>query len=189
MRCCVAVCLMWVALSSAVLAGDASELKVAVVDVARVMAAHPSTQAADELLQKQLREFEVEQKEMLKEGEALKDAYDTALQEASDRALSEAGRASKQKAAAKTRAELRAFEQQYVETIRERQKQLNDQENRMRRRIIDKVETLVQEAAEDGGYTLVLDASSRGVAGAKTVLAHAEALDITEAVLKRMAKE
>jgi Skp family chaperone for outer membrane proteins len=66
---------------------------------------------------------------------------------------------------------------------------LSDQENRMRRRIIDKVETLVRDTAEAEGYTLVLDGSSRGVSGTSTVLLYDQAMDITESVLKSLKKD
>jgi outer membrane protein len=163
--------------------------KIGVVDVARVMRAHPDTAAADALLEKQLREFELEQDELLRRGKALKDAYESAHDEATDPALSEKGRAEKENAAIETRRAFRLFEKEYVETVRERQKQLTDQEHRMRRRIIDKVEALVADVAREGGYELVLDAEGRAVNGNRFVLFHSAPLDITDAVIARIGQE
>jgi Skp family chaperone for outer membrane proteins len=163
--------------------------KIGVVDVARVMRAHPDTAEADALLEKQLREFELEQEELLRRGAALKEAYETARDEAADPALSDEGRARREDAALEKRRALRLFEKEYVDTVRERQKQLTDQEHRMRGRIIDKVEALVEAAARADGYALVLDAASRAMSGNRLVLFHSAPMEITDNVIARIGQD
>ena len=68
--------------------------------------------------------------------------------------------------------------------MRLRQKQLVDQEARMRRRIVRKIQERIREYVEKKGYLLVMDSSALGAGGVETVVYNSETIDITAEILK-----
>ncbi|MBN1558510.1 MAG: OmpH family outer membrane protein [Lentisphaerae bacterium] len=172
----------WVAVLLSATGWAAGAGGLAVVDMARLIESHPDTPAAEDLLRKQIEEFELEQKELAERGNAMRDAYRAAREAARDEALSEAGRAERAEAAVAKGRELQAFEEQYVETVRLRQDQLRDQERRMRLRIVGKLVARIEAYAREAGLSLVLDSAGEGISGAGTVIYADGALDITDAI-------
>jgi len=162
----------------------AAQTRTAVVDMTRLIKAHPDAQAADELLQKQLEDFQLEQQEMLAQGEAIKTAYIALREEAGNSALSEEGRALKVKDLEQKRAELEGFEKTFVDTMRLRRKQLTDQEARLRRRIVEKIRETVAAYAAEKGLALVLDLAGAGISGVEPVVYFEKTMDVTDDLLK-----
>jgi Skp family chaperone for outer membrane proteins len=158
--------------------------KIGVVDMASLIKAHPETKAADAVLQKQVDDFEAEQKDMLSEIEKLKKSFDIARKEADSKALSESEKEKKLAAAEDKLNDLRDLDKKFRETMGERQKQISDQEIRMKRRIVGKIRDVVKEYAGKEKYSLVLDASALSVGGVENVLYSAEKNDITADIRK-----
>jgi Skp family chaperone for outer membrane proteins len=156
---------------------------VAVVNMSRVIRAYPDTESAETVLKGQVEEFEAEQKELVSRGEKLREEFDEIREQAENKALSESARDKKIEQAREKAEDLRQFERDAREKVRLRQRQLADQELRLRRRIVDKLRGVVQEYAADKGLSLVLD-TSRDPKGIDTVVFSSEALDITEDIIK-----
>jgi outer membrane protein len=179
----------WVA--AWILAGSAmaADVKIAVVDLGRVMKAHPDTKAADDVLQKDLEDFDEERRGLLEEREKLKKAFEEARQEADSKALSEEGRKAKLGVAESKLTGLRELETKIRDTTSARREQLADQKVRMQRRIVKKLNQIVENYAKEKGYGLVLDGSGLGLSGIKAVIYCREEMDITEAILAIVRKE
>ena len=84
---------------------------------------------------------------------------------------------------------LQAFDREVRETTLERQKQLADQSERMRRRIVKRLREIVDEYARDKKLDLVLDTANRGLSAVESVVYAGEKLDITEAVAEIVKKD
>jgi len=159
------------------------EDKVAVVDMERVMAAHPETKEAEALLQKQADDFEAEKDEIRVKFERLQRAVTEAREAAENKALSDDGRAKKREAADDKLAELRDYDREVAQTVMLRQKQLADRKRRMRDRIVGKIKDIIRAYAVEKGYALVLD--SAGVMdNPGAVLYHTAKLDITADIMR-----
>ena len=79
--------------------GLCAEGKIGVVDMSQLVKAHPDTQPADSLLEKQAMEFKAEQREMGTEFDKLKKAFEAAVKEIDNKALSDEARDLKRKSA------------------------------------------------------------------------------------------
>lgn len=168
---------------------QAASLRVAVVDMAALIEAHPDSASADKLLDGQLEDFQLERDEMIRKGEALRAEYKEVRQAADNPALSEEARSAKEQTAAAKRDELRDFEREFIDTVRARQKQLAEQEARLRRRIVTKLQDVVGEYAKEQGIVLVLDTSGAGVSGIESVVYADESMDITDAIIPLLGHE
>jgi outer membrane protein len=162
----------------------ADQQKIGVVDMATLIKEHPETKSADAVLQKQVEDFEAEQKEMLAEIEKLKKSFDVARKEADNKALSESEKEKKLSVAEGKLNDLRDQDRKFRETMAERQKQISDQEVRMKRRIVAKIRDVVKEYAEKEKYSLILDSSSLSIGGVESVLYSSSKNDITADIRK-----
>jgi outer membrane protein len=174
-------------LAGAVLAAAAArgaELKLAVVDMERLIKAHPDTKSDLAVLEKQAEEFESENKSMREELDKLKTEFEDARDEARSSVLSEEARRDKTAVAEEKLMSLRKYEMEIRETIAVRQKQVGDQRLRMRRRIVGKIQDAVAEVAGAEKVSAVLDRSSLGVSGAEIVVYADDALDLTAKVMR-----
>jgi outer membrane protein len=167
----------------------AADLKIAVVDMGRLIKAHPDAKSADALLEKEVEDFEAEQKEMKEGYEKLKKAFEVARKEASNKALSEEAREEKIQKAESAIAEVRDYERKIQDELGTRQKQIGDLRLRMQKRIVGKILEAVKGYATKAGYTLVLDKTGNSVNGVEVVLYSEPKIDITEDLVKIVAKE
>lgn len=164
------------------LTGHAEGLRVAVVDMARVMNTYPETQGADETIDKLVDEFEEERRDLLERYQELKQEYAEARKDAESPMWSESERKKKEADAEAKLTAIRDHERNVRETAEFRQEQISDQRERMRKRIMGKLHGIVSDYAAENGYHLVLDAS-KGVSMLPPVVYSVEALDITEGIL------
>jgi len=167
----------------------AGEIKVAVVDMGVLLEAHPDRKSADELLEKQADEFKEEKNELLARFKEMKQAFEDARLAAENKALSEAGREKKREEAREKLEDLQVFDREVRETTLKRQKQLADQSDRMRRRVVKRLREIVGDYARDNEYDLVLDTANRGLSAVESVVFAAPELDITEAVVEIVRKD
>lgn len=166
-----------------------SDVKIAVVDMARLVKAHPDTPAADSALEKQSEEYETEAKELKSKLEKLQKEVESAINDAQNKALSDSAREDKKKAAEAKLMSFRESEQKFRETRQQRQKDLNDQRMRLQRKIIGKIKEAISKHAAKNGYTIVLDSAAMSVTGVEMVLFSEEKLDVTDDVLKLLTKD
>ena len=179
-------------LATAVLAANvafcADAVKIGVIDMARIVKAHPDTPTADSQLEKQLEEYQTEQKDMESEYDKLKGDFEDARKDAADKALSDDAREAKMKIAEERLTAVRDYERKIRETMGLRQKQLQEQSMHMRKRIIDKIRRMIEDYSADKGYGLVLDKAGLSVNGVEIVLYSSDKVDITEDIYKIVSK-
>lgn len=170
-------------------AGAAEPLKVAVVDLERIMKAYGETKAAETVLQKQVDEFELEKQEMEQKFEVLKKEFEAARTEAEEsKHLSEAAREKKLEVAKEKLLAVKKYEDELRQTLGDRRKDLTERSARMSRRIVGKLKERIAAYAKEKGYTLILDAAAVGTAGGDMVVFFDEKIDITGEILKLTAE-
>jgi len=165
-------------------AAPGQDLRIGVVDMSRLVQSHPDTANADELLQRQAEEFEMEKDELLEKFKAMRGEFESIRSEASNKALSESAREKKRDEAREKLIALEEFQQEIRETTLKRQQQLSDQGDRMRRRIVGKIVEVVEKHASEKEYTVILDTANRGLSGVESVIYADKTLDITDTVLE-----
>ena len=167
-------------------AGIASgaDLKVGIVDMARVFNAYPETRTADDAIEKQVQEFDAERKQMLEDLQKLKDDFDAARKDAANKAWSDEVRREKEALLETKYNALRDQDQKHRETAEFRQKQIADQRARLRERILGKLQNVLGEYAAKNGLTLILDRSETSASRVPAVLYSASDMDITADILK-----
>lgn len=177
-------------LGTAILAGlaGAADGQIAVVQMDRLIKAHPTTKENLAVLKKQIKDFEDEQDKMIAERDSLEKTYRDAREEAENKALSEDVRGKKRQAAEDKLAALKELEKKRRETANLRQKQLTDQELRMRETIVSRIRDVIRDYTAKKGIIVVLNGSA-GVDGIEAVVYRVDKLDITEDILKLISDE
>jgi len=166
-----------------------AELKVAVVDMGKLIGAHPDRNKAEAILQKQASEFEDEYMAMEKEKDKLKEEFDKLRGEMDNKALSEEARRGKLKQAEEKVGEIRQVENKIRETGLARRQQLAEEKRRMQGKVVDKIRKIVGDYAKKNDYTIVLDSASMGMQGVESLIYFEEKMDITDDILKKISKE
>lgn len=173
-------------LAAGAAAADA-EKRVGVVDMERLLRAHPDFAPAEARLEKKKQEFEVERDKLLKDIDALKQELEGMAAQLEDKALSEDGRKRKREEAEDKLKEIRESQMQVRETSGLRQRQLSDQAKRMRKVIVARINEVVADYAKKNRYQMILDVSGMSMNGFPPVAYSDPALDVTEPLLKVVA--
>jgi len=164
-------------------AAHAADTRIAVVDMEIVMRAYPETESSQLILDQKIEEFESEQRQMLAEREEVENAFREVRDKARNPALSEEAREKNRLIAEEKLEKLQAMERELRETSSLRRKQLQDQQLRMRRRIVGKLRDIIGEYCRQEGIDLVLDSALPGQPSVESVVYSAPALDVTEQIL------
>lgn len=160
-----------------------ADINIAVVDMLRVMNFHPDMNSDRLMLEKQIEEFDSEQKEMMIVIDKLKKELNEISAQSRDNTVAEGVRVKKMKLAEEKLADLKEREQKRQQTADIRQNQISDQSRRMRQKLESRIRVLVQKYAKEKNFNLVLDSSGIGGNGLKTVVYSEEKIDITAEIL------
>ena len=164
---------------------QASDMKIAVVDMELVMKAYPETKSSRLILEQQLSEFEKEQQGMLDDRDELEKKFKEAGLKAQNTALSSAVREKNRVIAEGYLDDLRTLESKIRETTNMRRQQLQERQLRMRRRIVKKLRTVIQGYCEKNGIKLVLDSAVPGGGNTpEAVVYNVDEMDITDQILE-----
>lgn len=163
-----------------------AQTKVAVVDLDRLIKAHPQRAFAESVLKQQMDDFEKEQRELQAEGDRLREEFEVLREQVEDKALSETARDEKLAQARLKLARLQEMERRARERANKGRQELADNELRMRRQIVAKIRDVVAEYARQNQIGLVLDRSALAASQIEAVLYAAPSTDITAEILKRI---
>jgi Skp family chaperone for outer membrane proteins len=164
----------------------ASAAGLGVVDVDRLVKAHPKAEVNLEILRDQFAELESEKDAMVETLEKKKEAFMAARRAAADPAVSDAVRAEREAEVEGLIQELQKMEKEMSQRLMGRQREMNDQKLHMHKRVEEAVQKLVARVAIKKDLSLVVDKSAVGIGGSSMVVFHLEKLDITDLVLKEI---
>lgn len=175
-------------LSAGILNGWCADERTAIIDMSRVMDAHPKTATNREILKKQISEFEDERDNMLKKLEELKVDFDKTRREAGNKALNDKAREKSLSMAEDKLVAIREYQQEAREKSSLRQKQINDLRIRMGKRVLEEVREVISEYARKEKIGIVLDSAGIAASGIEVVVYSSDKLDITDDIVKLVAK-
>lgn len=172
----------------AVLPAMAEPARIAVVEMERVIKAHPRTQSDRAILEQYVSDYDEEREEQVSRMRTLSEAFEKIRAEAVDPALNERAREQKQELARLKMEEMRELDRTIRETASIRQRELTSQELRMRNRIVADIKRVVASLATERGFAFVLSADDSGATAYPSVLLYPETADITAAVIEAVTK-
>jgi Skp family chaperone for outer membrane proteins len=156
----------------------AQSVSVAVVDLEELIRLHPNTARDKKVLEQTLKDYKAEGEDLQRRIEALQEDFEKARKEAQDPALSDKARRVAEESAARKGEELSAASRQARDKMQLRQQMLSEQQMRMVRTTTEDIREAVGKYAAERKVLLVLPQAA--------VLYQDKALDITDAVMKRM---
>lgn len=169
-------------------AAAADEQRIISVDLDKVFNEFYKTKLADAQLKEQAEEFKEERKTLVTNFKAMQDEFNSARDEAQNTGLSEDVRNQKRAEAEEKLVEIREQESKIRRFDESRQKQLDEQSRRMRKRLIDEISEVVQTYARQQGLTTVIDSSGDSLNGVSIVVYNDPRNDITDTVIELLNK-
>ena len=179
---------MGLAAAFAVATAGAAELKIATVDLEKVFAAHPKTQAAEAELKKAEAAIEGEMDQMVAEGRGIEQEVTKLREAAKNPLLTEDARLQKRNEAEEKLTELQEFQLRARRTQETKLKQLREQLMKSRQGIVDELLAAVAEFGQAEGYDLVLDRSGMTMNMIPLTVYSAPGLDVTDKLIERLKK-
>lgn len=158
------------------------------VDMDKLFNKYFKTGLADAQLKEQADEFNEERRKMIEEYDAQQADFQKLREEAQNTALSEEVRNKKRDEAEDLLLNVREQEQKIRRMEQQRRKQLEDQQQRMRKRIVDEINETISNYAREQNYLAVFDASGQSLNGVSVILYSSGKLDITDEILKLLNK-
>jgi Skp family chaperone for outer membrane proteins len=164
-----------------------ADLKIATVDLGKAFQAFYKTKESNAKLKekedsyrKDLSDMQADYDHMVEEANKLKDA-------ASDPTLSPSAQDEKKKALTAKIQDVQNMNRKLQETNSERSRELQDEEFRRRKEIVDEISKVVTDYSGPQGYDLVLDKSPSAATGVPVVLFNSPKLvDITGEIITKL---
>jgi len=165
---------------------SAQAAQIGVVNMERLIQAHPRTAQDRAILERYIADFDVERDERLAALRALSESFETLRAQAEDIGLTpEAAQERRQRAQLKFE-ELRQAEVALRDVATRRQQELTNQEIRMRDRIVRDIKRVVREVADEKGLDLVLDGGEDPAGGYGAVIFARPPFELTEEVILKL---
>lgn len=162
----------------------AAELKVATVDLRKVVSEYNKSKEADATIKERQASFQKEYQDMQNGYTKMIDEASKLKEATQDKTLSEAVRSEKQKALEAKIQDLRGEERKKQEFSSMRSKQLEDQYRRMMTGIVEDVTRVVNDIGAKEKYNLILDKTGFTMSGTPAVMYAQDIKDLTDDVIK-----
>jgi Skp family chaperone for outer membrane proteins len=159
-----------------------AELKIAVMDLDRVLTNYVQGQQAVKDLKDKEVSFLKELQTLRLEGRKLLDDVETSHRLSLDNVLSAAQRETNKKTFEQKLTDFRAFEMRYEQTRQEREAEYQAQAARIQRRVLDEVKAATRRVGEREGVHLILNASQNPRLASDVMFAR-DVADVTEKIL------
>jgi len=163
-----------------------AQTKIGIIDLRKVFDEYHKTKTADARLKDQAADLDKERKAMMDQYQKTTDDYKAALEGANDQAVSADEREKRKKTAEsklleikKLEGDIRQFDNQARATLEEDQRKLRD-------KILVEIRTVINTRAKSAGYSLVLDSASESFNKTPVVMYTNGENDLTTDVLKEL---
>jgi outer membrane protein len=175
------------------LSGSAfAQTKVATVDLQKILKGFWKAQRAQAMIQQRFVKDQSDDKDMVDSLKKLNDEYEQLLEQANDQAISDDERDRRKQAAADKLKDVQSEKTTIDQFERQEMATLDDQRQRMIKSSLDEIKAAVSVKAKAGGYSVVLDTSTRTLnLGASSVELPSEVVyssgdDLTDDVLAQL---
>ena len=166
----------------------ADDRKIVFVDLDKVFNEFYKTKLADAQLKQQAEEFKDERKTLVGDFKAMQEEFNKARDEAQNTALSEDVRNQKRAAAEEKLVEIREQESKIRRFDESRQKQLDEQSRRMRKRLVEEIQEVVSTFSRQQGYAAVVDSSGDSLNGVPIFVYTDARDDVTQQIVELLNK-
>ena len=162
---------------------QAAETRIVFVNMDRLFGEFYKTKLADTQLKEQANQVMEERKKMMTDFEKLQQDFNKLRDDAQNTALNEDVRTQRRNAAEEKLVEVRDYESKIRRFDDTRSKQMKDQQQRMRKRIVDEIRDTIQAYARNQMYSAVMDTSGLTANGVEEVLYVEPRVDITNEII------
>lgn len=173
----------WVLLTLLPLSLPAQQ-RIAVINLRTVFDGYYKTKAADATLKERTGEFKKEKTAMVDQYQKLTEDYKKAMEDANNQAISAEEREKRKTLAEDSLLEVKQMEQALQQFDRQAFATLDEQEQRMREKLLKEIQEVIDAKAKEGNFTLVLNTAAETRSSNPSVLFTSGQDDLTEAVLK-----
>lgn len=163
-----------------------AQSKVAVVDLRKLFEGYYKTKQADAKIKERAAELDKEGEEMLSKYQQLKTEYEKLEESSKDFGVSMEERDRRKKDAEARLRSIKEMEQRLQTFDAQARSTLAEQSRRMRERVLEEINLVIEAFAKQDGYFLVLNKDADDRNETKIVLFHNGENDITEKVLIKL---
>ena len=171
-----------------VVQGETS-LDIAFLDMEQVFSEYVKTQKADARLKEQAEEFNSDRNAKLEVLRELEESFNATRDEAQDQTLSQEARERKRSEAEEMLNDLRENEKEIRKFEEIKRKELEEQGRRMRKRIVDEIDTIVDQFAKERNLFAIVDSSGPSLNRIPVFLYTDEKFDVTDEIVAQLNRE
>ena len=157
--------------------------KVGIIDLRKVFDDYHKTRTADARLKDQAADLDKERKVMMEQYQKATDDYKSALDGANDQAVSSEEREKRKKSAESRLLDIKKLENDIGQFDRQARTTLEEEQRKLRDRILVEIRAVINNKAKSGGYSLVVDSAAESINKTPVVMYTNGENDITSAVL------
>lgn len=174
--------LLWIALAS----GAFAQGKVGIIDLRKVFDDYHKTKTADARLKEQAADLDKERKAMMDQYQKSTDDYKAALDGANDQAVSADEREKRKKTAESRLLDIKKLEQDIGQFDRQARTTLEEEQRKLRDKILVEIRGVINAKAKAAGYSLVVDSAAESINKTPVVMYTTGENDLTTAVLAEL---
>ncbi len=164
----------------------AQQIKIGAVDMGKVFAEYYKTKKAEAELKDRAAGYEKDLKSRAAELQKLQEDGRKLEEDAENPAFNEEKRSEKRKLRDAKLTEFRLLAQTLNETKNTRERELREQQGRVRGAIVEEILKVVQDIAKRDGYHLIVDKAGNTLSGVSAFLYVQDTLDITSSIVKEL---
>jgi Skp family chaperone for outer membrane proteins len=173
---------LWLALAAAA----SAQSKIGIIDLRKVFDDYHKTRTADARLKDQAADLDKERKAMMDQYQKASDDYKAALEGANDQAVSIDEREKRKKTAESKLLDIKKLEQDIGQFDRQARAALEEEQRKLRDKILVEIRGVINSKAKSAGYTLVIDSAAESVNKTPVVMYTNGENDLTTAVLAEL---
>jgi len=162
----------------------AADLKIAVVDTARILKEYYKTELAEAHIQQQIDDFTAERDKLMAQHKKLKQEFEALRAETQNKALTEEAREKKKELAEEKLTAVIEFENTIRDKAASRKKELDGEGRKIQGELDKSIKAAIATCSQKGGYSMVLADGGLLGNGLESVLYVDPKMDITDEALK-----
>ena len=160
--------------------------KVGIIDLRKVFDDYHKTRTADARLKDQAADLDKERKAMMDQYQKSTDDYKAALDGANDQAVSVDEREKRKKTAESKLLDIKKLEQDIGQFDRQARTTLEEEQRKLRDKILVEIRNVINARAKAAGYTLVVDSAAESINKTPVVMYTTGENDLTTSVLAEL---
>jgi outer membrane protein len=168
------------------IAAASAQGKIGIIDLRKVFDDYHKTRTADTMLKDQAADLDKERKSMMEQYQKSTDDYKAALEGANDQAVSIDEREKRKKTAESRLLDIKKLEQDISQFDRQARVTLEEEQRKLRDKILVEIRGVINNKAKSEGYTLVVDSAAESINKTPVVMYTNGENDLTTAVLKEL---